>query len=98
MAGLLIGNASWGVHSNKESGEGFADLMVEPEEPNTGMVIELKRVDRPTELEGACRQALEQIHHRDYGQYLRSEGYKNIWAYGIAFYKKRCRVLAEKLD
>lgn len=98
LSGLLVGNGTWGVFSNKESGTGFADLIVELDDPNAGLVIELKSVDKISELDAACNRAMAQIHDRAYDTYLRSEGRTDIWAYGIAFFKKRCRVIAEKLS
>lgn len=98
LSGMLVGNGAWGILSNKESGNGFADLMVETDDPNAGIVIELKSVNKMSELDGACKRAMDQIHDRGYDEYLRNEGRSNIWAYGIAFYKKRCRVVAEKLN
>lgn len=97
LSGMLVGNGAWGVFSNKESGNGFADLMVETENPNAGFVIELKSVERISELDSACRKAMAQIHDRQYDAYLRNEGRNDIWAYGIAFYKKRCKVVVEKM-
>ena len=98
LTGVLVGNGTWGILSNKESGEGFADLLVEMENPDMGLVIELKVADKVTELDGACKRAIAQIHDRRYDEYLRNEGRNDIWAYGIAFYKKRCRVAAQKLE
>ena len=98
LSGMLVGNGTWGVLSNKESGDGFADLMVETDNPNSGIIIELKSVDRLFELDGACERAMTQIHDRRYDEYLRNEGRNDIWAYGIAFFKKRCKVVAKKLN
>ncbi len=97
LSGMLVGNGAWGVFSNKESGNGFADLMVETENPNAGFVIELKSVERISELDSACKKAMAQIHDRQYDACLRNEGRNDIWAYGIAFYKKRCKVVVEKM-
>ena len=97
LAGILIGNGEWGVASNKESGEGFADIIVETDDINQGLIIEIKGAEKITELDKACERAMTQIHDRRYDEYLRNEGRNDILAYGIAFYKKRCRVVAEKL-
>ena len=97
LFGLLVGNGAWCVRSNREAGEGFADLVVETDDPNEGMILELKSTDRISNLDTACAQALAQIHDRRYDEYLRDEGRNHIWAYGIAFYKKRCKVTVEKL-
>ncbi len=98
LTGLLVGNGKWGVLSNREAGEGFADLIVETENPNTGVIIELKIVDKFTDLDRACERAMEQIKNRRYDEYLRNEGRSDIIAYGISFFKKRCRVLVETLN
>lgn len=97
LSGMLVGNKNWGILSNKESGMGFADLMVETDDPNCGLIIELKSVGKITQLDDACGRAMLQIHDRRYDEYLRNEGRNEIWAYGIAFYKKRCKVVVEKL-
>ena len=97
LAGLLIGNAEWLVRSNREAGDGFADIIVETDDPDAGLVIELKSVGKITELDGACAKAMQQIHKRHYDAYLRDEGREDILAYGIAFYKKRCKVVAERM-
>lgn len=97
LAGLLIGNAEWLVRSNREAGDGFADIIVETDDPDAGLVIELKSVGKITELAGACTAAMQQVKERNYDAYLRDEGREDIWAYGIGFYKKRCMVVAERL-
>lgn len=97
LAGLLIGNAEWLVRSNREAGDGFADIIVETDDPDAGLVIEIKSVGKITELAGACTAAMQQVKERHYDAYLRDEGREDIWAYGIAFYKKRCMVVAERL-
>ena len=98
LAGILIGNGEWGVASNRESGDGFADLMVETDDINQGLIIEVKTADKITELDRACERAMAQIRDRRYEEYLQNEGRDDIWAYGMAFYKKRCRVVAEKRE
>ena len=98
LSGLLVGNGKWGVLSNREAGEGFADLVVEMEDPNVGVIVELKSVEKFSDLDKACERAMTQIQNRRYDEYLRNEGRSDIWAYGISFYKKRCRVVAEKLN
>ncbi len=97
LAGILIGNGEWGVASNKESGDGFADIIVETDDIDQGLVIEIKSADKITELDRASERAMAQIYDRRYDESLLNDGRDDIWAYGIAFYKKRCRVTAEKL-
>ena len=97
LAGILTSNSEWGVLSNREAGNGFADIIVTLEDPDAGVVVEIKKADRLTELDGACQRALAQIHDRGYGDYLLNEGREDILAYGIAFWKKRCKVVCDRL-
>ena len=98
LAGILIGNGEWGVASNKESGDGFADIIVETDDIDQGLIIEVKSTDKITELERASERAMAQIHDRRYDESLRNDGREDILAYGIAFYKKRCKVVADKMN
>ena len=95
LVGLLVGNANWLVKSNVEAGEGFADIIVETEKPDAGIVMELKYVKVAFELEKACEKALAQIKDRRYEEYLKNDGRNNILVYGLAFCKKRCKVIVE---
>ena len=94
LVGILTGNADWLVKSNVEAGEGFADIIVETEDPNAGIVVELKYTKDYDEMEQACRAALDQINDRRYQEYLLNDGRKDITLYGIAFCKKRCKAIA----
>ena len=98
LVGLLTGNSDWVVRSNVEAGEGFADILVEPEDPDVGIVIELKYSKEAAGLEKACEKAIKQIKDRRYYEYLRNDGRSDITLYGIAFYKKRCKVIVEKMN
>ena len=93
LVGILTGNADWLVKSNIEAGEGFADIIVETEDPNAGIVVELKYTKDYDEMEQACRAALDQINDRRYQEYLLNDGRKDITLYGIAFCKKRCKAI-----
>ena len=57
LVGILTGNAEWLVKSNIEAGEGFADIIVETDDPDAGIVIELKYVKSFNEMEQACQKA-----------------------------------------
>lgn len=96
LIGLLTGNSDWIVRSNVEAGEGFADIIIEPENPDSGIIIELKYSREASGLEKACEKAVSQIKDRRYYEYLRNDGRPDITLYGIAFYKKRCKVVIEK--
>ena len=71
--------------------------MVELDNPNKGLVIEIKSVDKVTDLDKASAKAIKQIKDKRYYKYLINEGRNDILAYGIAFYKKRCRVTVVKI-
>lgn len=94
LVGILTGNAEWLVKSNVEAGEGFADIIVETEDPNAGIIVELKYTKNYDEMEQACKAALDQINDRRYQEYLLNDGRKDITLYGIAFCKKRCKAMA----
>ena len=97
LLGLLRSEPNWLILSNVESGEGFSDILIEPEDPDAGMVIEVKYSPTLAGMESACQAAMAQIKEKHYDERLRNEGRENIAAFGIAFWKKRCRVCFEKL-
>ena len=95
LLGLLGSQDTWGISSNKESGDGYSDILVEIDWEGTGIVIEMKYAEDGN-LEAACKEALEQINTKRYEEELREEGIDHILKYGIACYKKRCRVILDK--
>ena len=97
LVGILTGNADWLVKSNVEAGEGFADIIVETDDPDAGIVVKLKYTKNFDELKAASQKALDQIRDRRYQEYLLNDERKNIRLYGIAFCKKRCCAISEKL-
>ena len=97
LLGLLRCESEWLIQSNVESGDGFVDILVEPEDPDAGMIMELKYAQNFQDLEKACNKAMDQIHDRRYDERLRNEGRNDILAYGIAFCKKKCKVVVERL-
>ncbi len=96
LVGLLACNPDWYVKSNVEAGEGFADIIVEMKDPRAGAVVELKYSQTVPGMEKACENAIAQIKSRRYEEYLRNDGREDILFYGIAFYKKRCKVVVER--
>lgn len=97
LLGLLRCESEWLIQSNVESGDGFVDILVEPEDPDAGMIMELKYAQNFQDLEKSCNKAMDQIHDRRYDERLRNEGRNDILAYGIAFCKKKCKVVVERL-
>ncbi len=91
LLGILGVKEKWGVFSNREAGEGYSDILVEPEDGETGMIIEVKYAEDGN-LSGACGRALAQIEERKYDEFFRENGVDCILKYGIACYKKRCKV------
>lgn len=98
LVGLLAGNADWLVKSNVEAGDGFADIIVETDDPDDGIVIELKYAKEFAGLEGACERAIAQIKDRRYDSYLKNDGRFHVRIYGMAFCKKRCKIVTEQLE
>ena len=96
LVGLLTGQADWLVRSNVEAGEGFADIIVETDDIDAGVVVELKYAKTMAGMEAACAKALEQIKEKRYAEYLLNDGREDILLYGMAFCKKRCKVVVEK--
>lgn len=93
LLGLFAGMENWKVKSNAESGEGYSDISVEIEDKEIGIIIELKYAENAA-LDECSREALEQIHDRNYEDVLIDDGMTVIYRYGIACYKKRCRVIS----
>ena len=96
LLGILSVKNRWGISSNREMGEGYADIFAEPDTGDMGIIIEVKYA-HDGDLDEACKEALKQIEYTRYEADLSDDGVENILKYGIACYKKRCRVmLAEK--
>ena len=91
LLGLLSHREDWDVSSNMESGDGYSDILVEIEDRNIGFVIEVKYSDSGN-LEAGCQDALKQIEETGYETRLEEDGMETIYRYGIACYKKKCRV------
>ena len=92
ILGLLSHKENWLVKSNVESGEGYSDILVEVPESRTGIVIEIKYAEE-NQLDIGCKIALEQIEEKQYATKLHNDGMQEIVKYGIACYKKYCKVV-----
>ena len=94
LLGLLGYKSSWLIKSNAESGIGYSDILIEVPVDRTGIVIELKYAE-DGDLDAACEKALQQIEEKDYVAKLKQDGMKNFIRYGIACFKKVCKVVVE---
>ncbi len=93
LLGIFGNMDGWDVQSNAESGDGYSDISVEVEDRDIGIVIELKYAENAA-FDNACKEALKQIRDRNYGEKLADDGMTTIRKYGIACYKRRCRVVS----
>ncbi len=97
LVGLLVGNADWLVKSNVEAGDGFADIIVETEDFDAGIIVELKYSKTFSGMDKACEKAITKIKEKRYDEYLKNDDRHDIMIYGIAFCKKKCKVIAHKI-
>ena len=93
LLGILGNMDNWIVQSNAESGDGYSDISIEIRRKRIGIVIELKYAENGA-FEEACKEAVEQINERNYEKSLEGDGMTTIYKYGIACYKKRCKVIS----
>lgn len=77
--------------SEKESGTGYADIILRRNSDRIGVVIELKYA-QSANLDVECDDALAQIENHHYEAALLDEGATFVRKYGIACWKKSCRV------
>lgn len=94
LLGLLAYMDGWNVRSNAESGEGYSDISIEIRPKGIGIVIELKYAEDGA-FDDGCREALGQIRDRRYEEALIKGGMRTIYRYGIACYRKQCRVMSD---
>ncbi len=95
LLGILGVKDRWSVASNQEAGEGFADILAEPETGDMGIIIEIKYA-HDGNLDKACKEALKQVRHTRYEEFFLDDGIENVLKYGIACHKKQCKVMLEK--
>ena len=95
LLGILGYKNDWLLRSNKESGNGYSDISIFIDGADTGIIIEVKYAEK-RQFESVCQEALLQIDKNGYAEELKKEGCRTILKYGIACWKKECRVLVEK--
>ena len=93
----MAGNSDWLVKSNVEAGGGFADIIVETEDIDAGIIVELKHSKTFSGMDKACEKAIAQIRDRRYDEYLKNDDRHDIMVYGISFCKKKCKVVVGEI-
>lgn len=96
LLGILSFKSGWSVWSNRESGDGFSDIMIITDDENIGIVIEIKYAQKGKE-ENECQKAIQQILDKNYTETLENAGIKTILKYGIACNIKSCKVMVQKV-
>jgi CheY-like chemotaxis protein len=94
LLGLLSHKENWRVISNAESGEGYSDILVEVPGSWIGVVIEVKYA-QDGKLEESCAEALSQIEGKQYDARLLADGMQSVVKFGIACFRKHCRVVRD---
>ena len=94
LLGILGYKTDWYVRSNRESGDGFSDISIEIEDEGIGIIIEVKYAEK-SRMEAVCREALRQMESTGYAEQLKEDDCNTILKYGIACWKKQCRVMVE---
>lgn len=92
LLGLLGYKSNWIIKSKAESGTWYSDILIEAPDNRTGIVIELKYAENGN-MDKACLDAIKQIEEKDYVGRLKQDGMRNFISYGIACYKKDCKVM-----
>lgn len=95
LLGILGLKNGWYVKSNKESGDGYSDILIKIESEDIGIIIEVKYAEN-AKYDTVCREALRQIEEAGYTEELKEDGFRKILKYGIACYRKKCRVMVKK--
>lgn len=95
LLGILGVKEDWGVFSNRETGDGYSDIMIETEDSEMGIIIEIKYAGDGNLL-NACEKALKQVEETKYEETLLENGVEKILKYGIACYMKHCKVICSE--
>jgi len=95
MIGILVNIEGWDSKTNADAGDGYSDVMVKIEDEDIGIIIEFKYA-RDARFDAECKDAMAQIERMHYTSELKQEGFHTIYKYGIACFKKRCKVVCKK--
>lgn len=97
LLGVLGNMGDCLVKSNRESGNGRLDIMIKNlDDRKMPIVMELKVSETFKGLDAACDRAIEQIEEKEYDSWAPEDGYTEVLDYGIAFFRKRCKVKAKR--
>lgn len=99
LLGLMANLKGYRVRSNREAGDGRYDICIyNLDETIPPVVLELKVSNGFKEMEADSLKALKQIDEKRYDAELVEDGYTQTIRFGIAFYKKNCRISVERHD
>lgn len=96
LLGLMMCRDNWNVYSNREDGDGYSDIHVEAGD-DTAFVMEVKYAENDA-LDAGCAKAMKQIEDMRYAQEMAELGFQTVYAYGIACYKKHCKIVCKTID
>ncbi len=91
LLGMLNTRRGWEIKSNREAGNGRADITAFNLRTKEAYVIEVKYTRDENDLDADAQKALEQIDTQMYDKYFSARRPKSITHYGMAFCKKLCR-------
>lgn len=95
MIGILANVDGWKAKTNADTGDGYSDVMVKIPREDIGIIVEFKYAEN-AQFTAGCKEAMDQIERMDYTRELKNEGYHTIYKYGIACFKKKCKVVCKK--
>lgn len=92
LLGLLQYREDWLIRSNREAGVGYNDISVVYNAKKVGVIIEVKYAENDN-LDAECIKAIKQIDEKGYTSELKQFRMEKILKYGIACYRKHCKVV-----
>ena len=95
---ICAGDKAANLRSNMEAGIGFPDLVFTSEVLDVGVVIEVKRCNKPEEMSKVAQTGLDQVRQQRYVQAFDGYQCSRCFGFGIAFCKKFCAVKVEELN
>ncbi|MCC8015436.1 MAG: ATP-binding protein [Eubacterium sp.] len=93
LVGMMKGCKGWVVKSNREAGNGRADIILTDRIKHKGIIIEVKYAKTLSMLEKRALKGLQQIADKKCDEFFLGDDITNISKYGIAFNKRSCKVV-----